>query len=180
MPEYSMFPKVFPLGVILFDFLFLLISIPIEAYILHRRLKFDKKTSSFYAIAINLFANVIGWAIFFLIEPVLPVDLKSQLISYVFFNQLPSSGQSLLFLTAVIIFFGTFVFKVLLLQLLLLSLTDPGQNKKTEVPLAERRSSRRANKFKVQNTGIFTALLIGNSFSYSAITVVILIRSGIF
>ncbi|PMB18522.1 filament integrity protein FraC, partial [Fischerella thermalis] len=88
MLDFPLLPKVLPLGAILFSFLFLLISIPLEAYILNSILKFDKKTSSFYAICMNLFSNVIGWAIFFLIEPLLSIRLKSGLINLMFFNQI--------------------------------------------------------------------------------------------
>lgn len=105
MPENWMLPRIFPIGGILFDFLFVLIAIPIEAYVLHNRLKFDKKTSTFYAISMNLFSSVIGWFIFFVAEPMLPIQLKSELINYMFFNNFKSANtQSLLILTACIIF----------------------------------------------------------------------------
>ncbi|PLZ27837.1 filament integrity protein fraC, partial [Fischerella thermalis WC559] len=44
MLDFPLLPKVLPLGAILFNFLFLLISIPLEAYILNSIIKFDKKT----------------------------------------------------------------------------------------------------------------------------------------
>ncbi|WP_397321354.1 filament integrity protein FraC, partial [Nostoc sp. UCD120] len=81
MPENWMLPRIFPIGGILFDFLFVLIAIPIEAYLLHYRLKFDKKTSTFYAISINLFSSVIGWFIFFVSEPMLPIQMRAELIN---------------------------------------------------------------------------------------------------
>ena len=61
-------PRILPLGAILFNFLFLLIAIPIEAYVFNRRLNFDKKTSIFYAISMNLFSSALGWTIFFFIR----------------------------------------------------------------------------------------------------------------
>ncbi len=121
MPDNWMLPRIFPIGGFLFDFLFVLIAIPIEAYVLHSRLKFDKKTSTFYAISINLFSSVIGWFIFFVSEPILPIQVKSELINYMFFNNFKSSNtQTLIILTACIIFFTTFLMKFFILRVLLL------------------------------------------------------------
>jgi hypothetical protein len=172
MFEFTELPTTFPLGAILFDFLFLLVAIPIEGYVLNVRLRFDKKTSIFYAICINLFSAVIGWITFFFIEPVLPVNLKSQLISYVFFNQY--NVQSLMILLAFIIFFATFLLKYFLLKLVLLSLAEPIKNE-LELQAYPRRNFRRASKVKLQNTNLVTTILIANSLSYSAIIVIILL-----
>ncbi|MEJ1930722.1 filament integrity protein FraC, partial [Nostoc sp. NIES-2111] len=76
-------PRVWPIGTILFNLLFFLIAIPIEGYVYHKRLNFDKKTSIFYAIAVNSFSGVIGWITFFFIEPLLAVPLKAELSSYI-------------------------------------------------------------------------------------------------
>ncbi|MBW4606848.1 MAG: filament integrity protein fraC [Hassallia sp. WJT32-NPBG1] len=177
MFEFPELPTTFPLGAILFDFLFLLVAIPIEGYVLNARLRFDKKTSIFYAICINLFTAVIGWIMFFFIEPVLPVNLKSQLISYVFFNQFRASNvQSLVILVAFIIFFVTFLLKYFLLKLTLLSLAEPIKNELDLQPYP-RRNFRRASKAKLQNTNLVTTILIANSLSYTAIAIILLIRS---
>ncbi|WP_407900870.1 filament integrity protein FraC [Scytonema sp. NUACC26] len=174
LPELPL-PRIFPFGAILFNFLFLLVSIPIESFILNSRLRFDRKTSVFYAIAINLFSNVIGWIIFFLLDPVLPIQVKSELINYIFFDQLRSSNvQSLLILTAFIIFFGTFIVKYILLRILLLSLAEFG--KAQPEPVVER-NSRRAYKNKLQNSTVVTSILVANALSYSFIVAVLFIRS---
>ena len=180
MPEYSFIPRIFPLGVILLDFLFLLVAIPIEALILNRRLKFDKRTSSFYAICINLFSSVIGWIIFFFTEPILPVRFKSELIDYIFFNQIRYAYniQTLIILTAFIIFFATFLVKYLLLKLLLMSLSEPGKNEPEEPQPMLKRNSRRNYKSKLQNTNVITSLLIGNALSYSLIVMILFIRAA--
>jgi hypothetical protein len=173
-PELPL-PRIFPFGAILFNFLFLLISIPIESFILNSRLRFDRKTSIFYAIAINLFSNVLGWVIFFLIDPVLPIQVKSELINYIFFDRLQSNSiQSLLILTAVIIFFGTFIVKYILLRVLLLSLAEFGKAPAEPVP---ERNTRRAYKSKLQNSAVVTSILIANAISYSFIVAVLFIRS---
>lgn len=179
MLESNFLPRIFPLGVILFDFLFLLVAIPTEAFILNRRLKFDKKTSIFYAICINLFSSVIGWIIFFLSEPLLPIRFKSELIDYLFFNQLRYAYhiQTFIIFTAFIIFFATFLLKYLLLRALLLLLLEPDKNKQESLPPI-RRNSRRNNRMKWQNTNLITSLLISTSLSYTLIVFIIFIRSA--
>lgn len=171
-------PSIVPIGAVLFHFLFVLIAIPIEAYVLNTRLLFDKKTSMFYAISINLFSSVIGWIVFFVVEPILPVQLKSELINYVFFNNFKSSStQTLIIVTAFIIFFATFLAKFFLLKLLLLVLDEEAGKSKPEEDItdAQRRQRRRMSKYKIQNTNLVTAMLIANSLSYSAITIILLI-----
>ena len=171
------FSPILPVGIVLFDLLFLITAIPIEAYVLHRRLKFDQKSSIFYAISMNVFANVLGWLVFFFIEPSLSATNKSEVLNYVFFNRFQSEQiYSLLVLIAFFIFFATFLFKVIALQLLLL-LWEKSDKKKPEqeVPLSQRRSSRRYNLNQVQRTNVVTTVLIANSLSYSAITILLVI-----
>jgi hypothetical protein len=171
-------PRVWPVGAILFNFLFLLIAIPIEAYIFNKRLQFDKKTSTFYAISVNCFSGAIGWTIFFLLEPRLPVMLKSELISYVFFNNFRASNTpSVLILTAFIIFFLTIILKFFLLQLFVFSLTEAGKKEEEVVETRKRPRWRFANKVRFQSTNLVTTTLIANALSYSAITFILLIRN---
>ncbi|MBW4499501.1 MAG: filament integrity protein fraC [Scytonema hyalinum WJT4-NPBG1] len=177
IPELPL-PRIFPLGAILFNFLFLLVAIPLEAYVLNTRLKFDKKTSAFYAVSINLFSNVIGWIIFFFVDPVLPAQIKSELINFIFFNRLQApSIQTLIILTAFIIFFGTFLVKYFLLRILLLLLSELKKTDPEPQPMQQRRNSRRALKSKWQNTNVVTTILIGNALSYSLIAIILFIRS---
>lgn len=177
MFELPPLPRILPLGAILFDFLFILVAIPVEAYVLNKRLNFDKKTSAFYAISLNVFSTVIGWIVFFFVEPVLPVQLKSELINFAFFNRLQSPNiQSIIILTAFIIFFGTFFAKYILLRILLLSLNEPKKNEPSD-QIPQRRNSRRAFKTKLQNTNLVTTILIANSLSYSLIVSILFMRS---
>ncbi|MBW4687013.1 MAG: filament integrity protein fraC [Komarekiella atlantica HA4396-MV6] len=178
MLENLTIPTIFPVGAILFDFLFILMAIPIEAYVFNNRLKFDKKTSTFYAISVNLFSSVLGWFIFFVSEPILPIQFKSELINYVFFNNFKSaSAQTLLILTAFIIFFATFLMKFFLLRFLLLSLTETPWKREEETQTSPRRKWRRLSSAKLQSTNLATTTLIANSLSYSAITIVLFISS---
>ncbi|MEH2327504.1 MAG: filament integrity protein FraC [Nostoc sp.] len=178
MPENWMLPRIFPIGGILFDFLFVLIAIPIEAYVLQNRLKFDKKTSIFYAISMNLFSSVIGWLIFFIAEPMLPIQMKSELISYMFFNNFKSANtQSVIILTACIIFFATFIMKFFILRVLLLSLSEPVAKKEDEPQTSKRQRWRTFSTAKLQNSNLVITTLIANSLSYSAITIILFFRS---
>ncbi|MGH8002645.1 MAG: filament integrity protein FraC [Brasilonema sp.] len=177
IPELPI-PRIFPIGAILFNFLFLLVAIPLEGYVLNTRLKFDKKSSAFYAISINLFSNVIGWIIFFFLEPALSPQIKSELMTFVFFNRLQTSSiQTLLILTAFIIFFGTFLVKYTLLKILLISLTEPKKPDPEPQTILQRRNSRLAYKSKLQNTNVVTTILIANALSYSLIAIILFIRS---
>ncbi|MDZ8139888.1 MAG: filament integrity protein fraC [Nostoc sp. DedQUE04] len=178
MPDNWMLPRIFPIGGFLFDFLFVLIAIPIEAYVLHSRLKFDKKTSTFYAISINLFSSVIGWFIFFVSEPMLPIQVKSELINYMFFNNFKSANtQPLIILTACIIFFTTFLMKFFILRVLLFSLNESFAPNEEEPKTSQRLQRRRFTTLNFQNTNLVTTILIANSLSYTAITIILLFRS---
>lgn len=170
-------PRVLPVGAVLFNLLFILMSISIEAYCFNRRLKFDRKTSIFYAISINLFSNVIGWIAFFIIEPVLPIQLKSELINFVFFNTFKAPNtQTVIILTAFIIFFSTFIVKLFLLKLFSIVLNEELGKKVENNPNIERQKWRYLNRNKLLGNNLVSTMLIANSLSYSAITLVLLIR----
>ncbi|MEA5618952.1 filament integrity protein fraC [Cronbergia sp. UHCC 0137] len=176
MSEELSIPRLLPIGAILFATLFLFVAIPIEAYVLHRNLKFDKKTSIFYAISMNVFSSVIGWIIFFLSEPILPVNLKSELISYIFFNSFKrSETQTLIILIAFIIFFATFLIKFFLLKILLIFLDD--RVKKEEEPISQRKRVNNFSQLKLKSNSLVTTTLIANSLSYTAITVLLFVRN---
>ncbi|MBD2451186.1 filament integrity protein fraC [Nostoc sp. FACHB-152] len=172
-------PRLLPLGVILFNLLFVLVAIPIEAYVFNIRLKFDKKTSIFYAIGTNLFSGTLGWIIFFYLEPFLPIGLKSELINFVFFNSFISANtQGTLIITTFIIFFLTFLLKFLLLQLFVFTLSEDGWKKPEITTTSQRRQWRRAaGGVRLQATNLVITTLIANSLSYTAITIILLIRN---
>ncbi|MBE9005471.1 filament integrity protein fraC [Fortiea sp. LEGE XX443] len=179
MLENFTLPRLLPIGVMLFNILFFLVAIPVEAYVFNRRLKFDKKTSIFYATAINLFSGTLGWIIFFFLEPILSPEIKSELINYVFFNNFRStSTQASLILTTFIIFFTTFLMKFLFLQLFVFTLSEDGWKRPEITETSQRRLLRRSIPgIKLQTTNLVTTTLIANSLSYSAITIILLIRN---
>jgi hypothetical protein len=177
MSDELSLPIILPIGAIFFEILFLLIAIPLEAYILNRWLKFDKRTSIFYAIALNVFSSVIGWIVFFTVEPILSIAIKKELINYVFFNKLqdPSIG-TMIVLWSFTIFIATFLVKFLLMKILIIFMGEGGKKTETEIISSQQRASY-INMAKLQNTNLITATLIANSLSYTAITFIILIRS---
>ncbi|MBD2163362.1 filament integrity protein fraC [Calothrix membranacea FACHB-236] len=171
-------PRVLPIGAILFDLLFILMAISIEGYCFNRRLKFDKKTSIFYSISINLFSSVIGWLAFFAIEPRLPIQLRTELINYIFFNTVKySNTQTIIILSAFIIFFATFIVKLFLLRGFSLLLNEEFWKKKEESPNTEPPNWRKLKRSKLISNNLVSTLLIANSLSYTAITLVLLIRN---
>ncbi|MEA5593152.1 filament integrity protein FraC [Rivularia sp. UHCC 0363] len=178
--DFSGYFRAFPFGVILFDFLFILVAIPIEAYILNKRLKFDKRTSVFYAISINVFSNVIGWIIFFLVEASSLFDrYKLELISFLLYNSLGDNVYSSIVLTAFIAFFGTLMVKFGLLRLFILALSDPPEKNAEPEPedtILLSRKMHRGSRKSFQATSLLTTTLIANSLSYSAITLVLIFR----
>lgn len=168
-------PKVLPVGTIVFQTLFLLVAITIESYILHKAIKFDKKTSVFYAMAINVLSTVLGWNIFFLLEPILPVKVKSELMSYVFFNTFQGNLKTNLFLIGFVIFLGTFVIETLFLKILMIILRE-GRNQLNLAEMTQREKSLAKQKLKMQNNNLITTILIANTISYTAISLLILAR----
>ncbi|MTJ48844.1 filament integrity protein FraC [Dolichospermum sp. UHCC 0259] len=177
MSDELSLPIILPIGAIFFEILFLLTAISVEAYVLHKWLKFDKRTSIFYAIALNVFSSVIGWIVFFTVEPMLPIPIKAELINYVFFNKIKASSIStMIILLSFTIFIATFLVKFLLMKILIIFMGEGGKNTQPEISSSQQRASY-MNIVKLQNTNLITATLIANSLSYSAITFIILIRS---
>ncbi|NET00129.1 MAG: filament integrity protein fraC [Sphaerospermopsis sp. SIO1G1] len=176
MSEELSLPRILPIGAIVFETLFLLIAIPIEAYILHKTLKFDKRTSIFYSISMNVFSSVIGWSFFFVFEPIMPVQIKSELISYVFFNYFKNpSTQNYIIMLSFVIFLATFLAKFLLLKVSIVSL-DEFKKKENLLETSQRQKILRHEIMKIQNSNLVTSTLMANSLSYSAITLIILMR----
>jgi hypothetical protein len=177
MSDELSLPIILPIGAIFFEILFLLTAISVEAYVLHKWLKFDKRTSIFYAIALNVFSSVIGWIVFFTVEPMLSIPIKAELINYVFFNKIKASSIStMIILLSFTIFIATFLVKFLLMKILIIFMGEGGKNTQPEISSSQQRASY-MNIVKLQNTNLITATLIANSLSYSAITFIILIRS---
>ena len=169
---------------ILFQFLFLLMAIALEAFILHRQLKISRRTSIEYAASINLLSTILGWLVFFSIQPFLPYPLKLQIISFIFFNRFTNS--QLPFINAFVIilgiglFFASFLIKVKGLDILQLLLSEPDKNELSIEP--ESRKSKNAHHVvkqeHLQNSSTQAeVILLANACSHSAILIILFFRS---
>lgn len=176
-----MFSEVLPLRAILFQVLFLLIAIAIEAFVFHRRLNPDYKTSMQYAASINLFSTFVGWLIFFNSQPFLPPEWRIQLISFIFFERFYSdplfvSVSPVLISFALAMFFGTFLLKLKGLDFLDY-LFEKAPPKKEEVAEPRPRYRSRENqllRFR-SNSRVYT-VLVANACSFSAILFLLFFR----
>jgi hypothetical protein len=169
-----MFIDVFPFKAIIYQLLFLVIAIAIDAFILQRYLGIGRKTSIQYTATANLLSTVVGWFIFFLVEPVLPPNWRQDLIDFIFFDLTQNSPVliGLAFLT----FLGTFVVKLQSLDWLdqILGNKKPVAPEVQETPKFRGRAARQQHFANIPNRAL--AMLWANAASFSAITLIIAIR----
>lgn len=174
---------VWPVQTILFQVLFLLIAIALEARVLYRRLRVSRKTSIEYAISINLLAAVIGWLSFFIIQNLLPQPFRGQIISFIFFDRFltpsPENLTVLIASTGVVIFLGAFIIKLKGLQLLE-ALLQTSSTPKPSPPPQKRRRLGLADRLEqaVAHTDPNQAIvvLLANAYSHSAILLILFLR----
>jgi hypothetical protein len=166
---------IMPLRAVAFQILFLLVAIAIEAMILHVKLGLNRQQSVRYAVMINLLTTVVGWMIFFIVEPWLPEYLRSMLIGFVFFGirDIPP----MVIMLGFGIFLGTFLLKVQGMDLLDILMEETPTN---DVPPEERgkfrgRKRRRPEAFtKLPNRPL--AVLWANAASFTAISLLLVLR----
>jgi hypothetical protein len=179
---------VLPLRAILFQVLFLMVAIATEAVVLRWRLGLQRRVSMQYAVSLNLFSTLIGWLIFFAIAGWLPNlfsgVLEQQLISYILFDQFflsdwKQSMNTLLVISAVLTFFGTFLVEIngLILLEIILGVYKFEQKQDT-LPDGDRLSRYRDSQTAISllSSNKAYAILIANAFSYSAILLILIIR----
>jgi hypothetical protein len=168
---------ILPLEAILFQVLFLLVAIAIEARVLHKGLKLGRKTSIDYAISINLFCAAIGWFVFFLLQNWLPQPLKVQIISFVFFDRLlgaqPERLNLLIASVGIVLFFSAFLIKLIGLEVLQALLQFPREKQDEQWMRASEglEGSKLASEFNKA-----TVMLRANAFSHGAILLLLLLR----
>jgi len=179
------FSDVLPLRAMLFQVLFMLLAIALDAAVFQRLLRQDYKTSTQSAVTINLFSTVAGWTVFFILQPLLPNGLKIQLMSYVFFNRflgepwLPSVAPLLVWIS-LCIFIGTFFVKWKALDWMEIILQF-GQGKKQDQAPETIIKPPRFRAKRGQNIGFQVdskpyAVLVGNACSFSVILLILFIR----
>jgi len=178
-----MFLDVLPLRAVVFQFLFLLMAIAIEAVVFYRILNLDYKTSMQYSATVNLLSTVLGWLIFFNVQALLPEALRSQLISYIFFERFFAmwtvSVAPILVVLSLAMFLGTFLVKLKGLEFLEKILEKTEKEKEGEVkpdikPGRFRSRKNQAVGFKVNSRPY--AVLLANACSFSAILFLLVVR----
>lgn len=108
---------ILPLRAIAFQTLLLLVAIVLEAMVLRQQLRLGYRPSMQYAATLNLLATSLGWVAFLALEALLPLSLRSQVISYVFFNRFYLNGWRdvlpvVVVVTAIVAFFITYWIKL--------------------------------------------------------------------
>jgi hypothetical protein len=166
---------VLPLRAILYQLLFLVLAIAVESYVIQRYLGIGKKSSIQYAATANLLSTVVGWFVFFVVEPWLPDTWRQLLINYIFFDL--TNAPPILIGLAFVTFLGTFIVKLQSLNWLDLIL----ENKQpTEIQVRDRtkfqgRKAQRQAFAEVPSRAL--AVLWANAASFTAITLIIAIRT---
>lgn len=174
---------VLPLQLILFQLLFLLVAIALEAMVFHQRLHLTRKTSVEYATSLNLWSVVIGWLFFLLIENFSPKSLQAQIVSYIFFdhpiyNQLEKLDFIIISI-GIIIFFFSFIIKMLGFELIKIWIHDHPEQFESN-PEALQKRPRLLNRDKIKKTkpkpNPAFAVLVANAYTYSAILFLLVLR----
>jgi hypothetical protein len=185
------YEPILPLKMITFQLLFLLVAVAIEAGILRQRLRLGFKASVQYTLVVNLAAVVAGWLAFLVIEPLSPLPLKSQIISYVLFDRLLLNGWtaqigSTLFAIALVAFFVTFFIKAKGLELIMRAdgvWKGPDPTLKVmnsrRLPRDQRYARARLGRSEMQaeDAHISDAVIQANAASFSVILLLLVLRA---
>jgi len=174
---------VLPLQLILFQILFLLVAIALEARVLHRRLNLTRKTSVQYATSLNLWSVVLGWLTFLVLETLLPQFLRIQIVNFIFFDhpigsQLDRPNPQLISI-GIMIFFFSFIIKIIGFELIKQWIHDQPEQFEMSSDISNKRPGLfNQPKRKITNPkpNPAFALLLANAYSYSAILLILVLR----
>ncbi|PSR15606.1 hypothetical protein C8255_22235 [filamentous cyanobacterium CCP3] len=174
-----------PLRAIAFQSLLLMVAIVLEAMVLRQQLRLGYRTSMQYAATINLLATSLGWVAFLAIEAVLPLSLRSQVISYVLFNRFYTNDwidtlPVIVVMVAIVAFFITYWIKLQgLLWLLQLLGQKPIDTTPEAIESNRRQLYARARRAQVEgqrsNSPRALAVLQANALSFTAILLLLLL-----
>lgn len=166
---------VLPLRMIIYQLLFIVLAIAVEALVLQKYLGIGRQSSIQYASTANLLSTVVGWFIFFVSEPWMPDPLRQQFITYIFFDE--TNNPPLLVGLAFLMFLGTFIVKLQSLNWLDLIL-EGKPIVATEVRDRTKYQGRKAQRQPFANVpNRALAVLWANTASFTVIAIVILIRT---
>lgn len=176
---------IMPLRAIAFQSLLLMVAIVLEAMVLRQQLRLGYRTSMQYAATLNLLATSLGWVAFLVTEAVLPLALRSQIISYVLFNRFYTNSwldvlPVVVVMVAIAAFFITYWIKLQgLLWLLQLLGQKPIDTTPEAIELNRRQRYQRARRVQVEeqrnNSPRALAVLQANALSFTAILVLLLL-----
>jgi len=182
------YQPILPLRMIAFQILFLLVALAVESSILRQRLRFGFKTSVQYTLAINLAAIVVGWTAFLVIEPLSPMEIKSQMISYILFDRLSLNNWSAqigatICAIGLASFLVTFFVKLKGLELIMRAdgiwkLEEEDSRASKRITRDERYARARQGKSDAQQalSEFMDAVIQANAASFSAISLLLLLR----
>ena len=182
------YEPILPLRMIAFQILFLLVAIAIESSILRQRLRFGFKTSVQYTLAINLAAIAVGWIVFLVMEPFAPVEIESQIISYILFDRLSLNNWSIqiggtICAIGLAAFLVTYLIKLKGLELIMRAdgswkIESEDKRSNRRVSRDERYARARQGKSDAQQaiSEFADAVTQANAASFSAITLLMVLR----
>ena len=168
-----MFSLLLPLRAIVFQLLFLLVTISLESFVIEKHLDVPRKTSVDYAASINLIATVSGWLIFFYFEPHLPPVPQTVLMKFILFNEWSESTLILLFAFGFFTFFITLIIKIAGFELLeiLAQTTAEEQQRRT---LNDPKNFYKSSIKNFETTVVAVTLLRAHSYSHVVISLVLI------
>lgn len=184
MPFSLLLDDVFilPLRAILFQCLLLLVAISLEAIVLRQQLRLGFQASIRYAASLNLLAVVMGWILFLGLERLIPITLRTQVISYILFGHFYASPMArsvgaVIVAIGLVIFFATFWIKATALEWLTWLLG---------VPIVKPQDVANPNRFRYRKpqpaegrSPHLMAVLQANALSFTAILLLLVLRDGV-
>ncbi|MEA5451533.1 hypothetical protein VB780_23345 [Leptolyngbya sp. CCNP1308] len=182
---------ILPLRAIAVQSMLLMVAIVLEAMVLRQQLQLGYRPSMQYAATLNLLATSLGWVAFLAIEAVLPLSLRSQIISYVLFNRFYTNTwydalPVVVVVVAIAAFFITYWIKLQgLLWLLQLLGQKPVETTPEAIEGDRRQRYERARQAQLEgrqgHSPRALAMLQANAASFSAILVLLLLinQSGV-
>ena len=180
MPDIT---PVFPLPTILLQILLLLVTIAIEAAILHSRLLMSRKTSVEYSISMNLFSTSFFWMIFLYTQGALSPKTQIKLINYIFFNHslIDKSGyeeiNQILLIVGVVSFFMICLIEYKLVDILQ-AILEPETLQRTsdgDAPLSLMEANRKNRAKRRLDNRKLNAVFLANALSTLAGATIVLV-----
>ncbi|MFQ4138945.1 filament integrity protein FraC [Nodosilinea sp. PGN35] len=182
---------ILPLRAIAVQSMLLMVATVLEAMVLRQQLQLGYRPSMQYAATLNLLATSLGWVAFLAIEAVLPLSLRSQVISYVMFNRFYTNTWHdvlpvVVVVVAIAAFFVTYWIKLQgLLWLLQLLGQKPVETTPEAIEENRRQRYERARRAQLEGqrgtSPRALAMLQANAVSFTAILVLLLLinQSGV-